>query len=109
MSVHDRKAADHTEDTTTIDDTIRVTITVTDVNEPPEVSGPTSVTDYVEHSTSVVATYTATDPENRTISWSVSDTTAFAITGGVLTFRSPPDYESKRQLYRDGHRHGPGQ
>ena len=92
MSVHDGKAADHTEDTTTIDDTIRVTITVTDVDEAPVVSGDTSV-NYFENSTDAVATYTAKDPENRPISWSVSDTTAFAITGGVLTFQSPPDYE----------------
>ena len=96
VSVHDGRADDHTDDTTTIDDTIRVTITVTDVNEPPEVSGPTSVTDYVEHSTSVVATYTATDPEERAVRWTVSDTTAFAVTaGGELTFQSPPDYEAQ--------------
>ena len=97
VSVHDGKAPDHTEDTTTIDDTIRVTITVTDVNEPPEVSGPPSVNNYVENSTGAVATYTAKDPEESLVRWSVSDTTAFAITGGVLTFRSPPDYESQRR------------
>ena len=79
------------------DATIDVTITVTDVNEPPVVSGPASVPAYTENSTHAVATYTATDPENRTIRWSVSDPSAFAITpGGVLTFRSPPDYEVKR-------------
>ena len=108
VSVHDGKAPDHTEDTTTIDDTIRVTITVTDVNEPPVVSGLTSVENYAENSTGAVATYTAKDPEERAVRWSVSDTTAFAITDGELTFQSPPDYESPAQLYRDGHRHGPG-
>ena len=97
VSVHDGRAADHTDDTTS-DDTIRVTITVTDVNEPPVVSGLDSVENYAEHGTSIVATYTAKDPEERTVRWTVSDTTAFAITtGGVLTFRSPPDYESQRR------------
>ena len=97
VSVHDGKATDHMADDT-IDDTIRVTITVTDVNEPPVVSGLTSVEDYVENSTGAVATYTATDPEERLVRWSVSDPTAFAITtDGVLTFRSPPDYESQRR------------
>ena len=96
VTVRDGKDVDNDTDDMDEDDTITVTITVTDVNEPPVVSGPTSVVDYAEHSTGAVATYTATDPENQTISWSVSDTNNFAIsTGGVLTFRSPPDFESR--------------
>ena len=54
-------------------------------------------------------TYTADDPENQIITWSVSDTTNFAIsTGGVLTFRSPPDFESRNSYPVTGHRRRPG-
>ena len=98
VTVRDGKDINNDPDEMDEDATIDVTIDVTDMNEAPMiVSGPTSVTDYAENSTSVVATYTATDPENRTISWSVSDPTAFAITGGVLTFQSPPDFETKNR------------
>ena len=44
-------------------DTITVTITVTDQNEPPVISGETSVY-YAEDRTDAVAPYTANDPEN---------------------------------------------
>ena len=53
-----------------LSDSIEVTITVTDVDEGPEVSGaPTR--DYAENGTDPVATYTATNPENRQIAWSL--------------------------------------
>ena len=44
-----------------------------------------------------VASYTATDPEKDSISWSVSGTDpgAFDIATGTLTFKSPPDFETK--------------
>ena len=97
VTVRDGKDIDNAADDMDADDTITVTITVTDVPEPPVVSGPTSVTDYAENSTSDVATYTAMDPENQTIRWTVSDPTTFAIsTTGVLTFQSPPDFETRR-------------
>ena len=39
--------------------------------------------------------YTATDPEGKTVLWSVTGTDAFDISNdGVLTFKSPPDYEA---------------
>ena len=44
-----------------------------------------------------VATYTATDPENATITWTLEgdDTALFDLSsGGVLTFVSSPDYEN---------------
>ena len=54
-----------------LSDSIEVTITVTDVDEGPEVSGaPTR--DYAENGTDTVATYTATNPENGQIAWSLS-------------------------------------
>ena len=80
----------------TNEDTLDVTVTVTDVDEGFEVSGLPAV-DYAENGTVAVATYSATDPESATIIWSLEgdDAADFGIsTGGVLTFGSPPDYEN---------------
>ena len=76
--------------------TLDVTITVTDVNEAPMVSGD-ATPDYAENGTGDVATYTATDPEGDAITWSLSgaDMGDFTIEGGVLMFNSAPDYEAK--------------
>ena len=49
-----------------LSDSIDVTVTVTDVDEGFEVSGPAAV-DYAENGTAAVATYSATDPENAAI------------------------------------------
>ena len=77
-----------------------VTITVTDVNEAPTIGGSGSVS-YAENGTGSVVTYTSTDPDGDTISWSLPDTRfetdsgAFTISpGGALSFNSSPDYES---------------
>ena len=75
---------------------ITVTINVTDVNEEPEISGPGEVT-YAENDTVSVGTYTADDPENDAVIWSLSgpDRGDFNInSSGVLTFKSPPDFEN---------------
>ena len=76
-------------------DSIVVTITVTDVDEPLTLAGPSNVP-YEENDTGTVATFTATDPEDETITWMLagSDRTAFTLSGGVLTFNDPPDYEA---------------
>ena len=72
-----------------------LTVRVTGVDEPPTLTGPISVPLYDENSTTRVATFTATDPEGKTVLWSVTGTDAFDISnGGVLTFKSPPDYEA---------------
>ena len=74
---------------------IMVTITVTPVDEVPEVSGDAS-NDYSENGTGPVDTYTAMDPEGTAIvSWMVggTDAGAFMIDGGVLRFKKSPDYE----------------
>ena len=79
------------------DDQIEVVINVRNVNEPPKIIGETAFT-VDENTTGTVATFTATDPDaNSTENWSVGgdDGSAFDIAGGVLTFRSPPDYEVK--------------
>ncbi len=83
-------------DSSDASDTIMVTIDVTNVNEPPKLTGLSSV-DYAENGTGPVATYTADDPENATIQWSPTgaDASHFTVsTGGVLTFNSPPDHEN---------------
>ena len=98
VSVRDSKDNSGNADTAT-DNTIAVTITVTNLDDPPEITGgPTSVP-YAENGTGDVATYTATDPENESITWSLagSDDSFFSITGGVLTFLSPPNFEAEGQ------------
>ena len=71
-----------------------MTITVTDQNEPPVITGKTTVY-YAEDRTDVVATYTATDPENGQITWSLEgdDKDLFDINAGDLTFKSSPDHD----------------
>ena len=61
MSVTDGKDA-HGNSDTTIDDTISVTVTVEDVDEPPVITGVTTIDDYDENGTGDVATYTARRP-----------------------------------------------
>ena len=78
-------------------DTLAVTVTVTAVDEAPSIdSGPTSK-NYAENGTAAVGTYTASDPENDTITWSLEgdDAADFSISNtGELTFQSSPDFES---------------
>ena len=74
--------------------TLDVVVTVTDVNEPPSVSGDTAV-DFAENGTGEVARYTAVDPEDDTITWSLAGTDRrdFEISDGELTFLRTPDFE----------------
>ena len=76
--------------------TITVTIKVTDVDEPPELTGDATA-DYAENGEGPVATYTAVDPEEAEIVWSLAgaDMDDFTIEGGVLRFSSAPDYENE--------------
>ena len=78
-----------------IDDTITVTVSITDVNEPPAITGE-AAPEFRENSTSVVATYSARDPEGDTITWSLSGLGSpnFVITDrGQLYFYQPPSFE----------------
>ena len=73
-----------------------VTVTVEDVDEPPLITGVSTIDDYDENGTGDVATYTATDPEgDSNITWSLAgpDRGDFDVTGGVLIFKNMPDYE----------------
>ena len=77
-----------------IDDRQNVTITLTDVNEAPIVSGDASVS-IEENSDRALATYSGADPERDTLTWSVSGNTFWISQRGELYFRSPPDYETQ--------------
>ena len=71
-----------------------VAVTVTDL---PAVSGLATV-DYAENGTAAVGTYTATDADGQAVSvtWSLEgdDSGDFTISGGALSFASPPDHET---------------
>ena len=85
-----------TTDSSDASDTIRVTITITDENEPPTITGDSTI-NYAENGAGTVAAYTADDPENGQITWDLlgNDNSLFSIsTSGVLTFNTPPDYET---------------
>ncbi|MCY4506063.1 MAG: fibronectin type III domain-containing protein, partial [Acidobacteria bacterium] len=75
-----------------------IAVTVTNVNEPPTVSGDATV-NYAENGTGVVATYSASDPDaGSSHTWTVegADAAAFSISGtGALTFNTAPNYEVK--------------
>ena len=77
------------------------TVTMTrDANIAPSIVTSTTV-DYAENADTPVTTFTATDANGNTVTWSLlltsTDAGAFGIdrTNGVLTFRASPDYETK--------------
>ena len=80
--------------------TRNVSVRVTNYNEGPVVTGPEAV-EFTEQTTGAVARYTARDPENDPVRWVVQDTddwSYFQISrSGVLTFREPPDFETKEK------------
>ena len=101
-----------TEDPKVVDDMIDVTITVTNVDETPEITTTDAMThtepSFIEIKYDVadedlaatardVATYAARDEENEAVTWSVAGTDGddFSIgeTTGVLSFKNRPNYE----------------
>ena len=82
VSVSDSKDAHGNSDTIT-DDTVTVTITVADGDEPPVLTGQAAVS-YPENGDGPVHTYTAIDPERATIKWSLKgdDVGDFSFKGG---------------------------
>ena len=83
-----------------IDDSIVVTVTVTNVNEPPLVDGSQgpSTTPRTRAPPSPNARYSASDPERAAIIWSLggNDGGKFAISdSGVLSFAAEPDFDIK--------------
>ena len=91
-------------------DNITVTIKIVDVDEEPEfskrglsVSGERTVS-YPENGTSDVATYTASGADASGASWSIEgeDADDFHMSvGGVLTFRTSPNFESPTDANTD--------
>ena len=85
---------------------LAVAITVTEVNEGPEISGRDDLNVFENHE-AVLATYTGTDPEDTAADitrWSTSgrDGGDFTINSdGELTFRNPPDHERPADYDRD--------
>lgn len=87
-------------------DTRAVTVTVTDANDPPYFLPKYSITEQITQEGYGSAGirmegnggYTATYPEGDTIDWSVEgiDAASFTLTGGMLRFKSAPDFEMKR-------------
>ena len=91
-----------------------VTIKVTEVDEKPELSGSGTGCEenmdgdgydceYAENDMRAVATFTAEDPEGKAIEWDVTgaDAAVFDITGGVLTFKTSPNYEASADAGND--------
>ena len=95
VSVTDGKDQTGVSDNDRVDDSISVTVNVTDVNEAPVITGDTE-REFRENGTSSVATYSARDPEGDSITWSVGGENAdsFVITDrGQLYFVEPPSFE----------------
>ena len=74
---------------------LAVSVTVTDLNEPPDVLGPVRV-GVEEGSGTLVGAYAYDDPEDGTATWSLtgSDSRHFTFTNGELRFAEAPDFES---------------
>ena len=91
-------------DASNASDTVTVNITVTNVEEGPEITAGPMTIDYAENRADTVATYTAADPEDdsasprKPLTWTLtgSDQGLMSIEGGTLTFKVPPDFEDTR-------------
>ena len=92
LQVTDGRDQNGDDDNDVIDATKNVTVTVTNVNEAPVVTG-NATPSFDENGSSAVATYTARDPERDRATWSVSGTDFIITDRGRLHFASPPSYE----------------
>ena len=81
----------------TNDAVMNATVEVQDVDEDPVVTGDTGPS-VVEGGTGTIASYSADDPENETITWvdpTGGDGNLFEISsGGKLSFKAAPDFET---------------
>ena len=89
---HDELGDDEIPDV--IDARRNVTINVTDVNEAPVVTGEASQS-FEENSNRAIATYTGTDPERDTLTWTVGGNDFWISDRGELYFRTPPSFEGQ--------------
>ena len=103
VSVSDGRANDGTSENPPVpDNSITVTIDVTNVNEPPQFAGDASATETVAENTAdgenIGSPYTATDPENDTVTYSLggTDAASFEIdANGQLKTKAALDFETK--------------
>ena len=103
VSVSDGRANDGTSENPPVpDNSITVTIDVTNVNEPPQFTADASATETVAENTAadtnIGSPYTATDPENDTVTYSLggTDAASFEIdANGQLKTKADLDFESK--------------
>ena len=93
VQVTDGRDQNGDDDMDAIDASRAVTISVTNINEAPVVSGDTAPS-VAENSSAAVATYTGVDPERDTLAWTVSSDDFWISRSGQLYFAAPPDYES---------------
>ena len=81
-----------------IDDRQNVTITLTNVNEAPKITGDAAPA-VDENSHSALASYTGDDPERDTLTWSVSGSDFWISDRGQLYFRTPPSFEDETSYF----------
>ena len=92
-------------------DSVDVTIKLIDVDEAPMIAGDDIRKDYSENGMGQVARFTADDPEDRMVYWSLTVAEVDGVveaadiaglehfminSDGVLSFKFPPDYETTR-------------
>ena len=86
-------------------DTIPVGVTVTGVNEAPDITTAVTTASVAENSTAVLTLAASDVDATTTFTWSVEaadDGSFFEITqGGALSFRSAPDFENKQDANTD--------
>ena len=100
VNVHDSKDAAGNADTT-IDDSIAVTINLTNVNEAPMFTSPPATARFAENGTGTVVDFDASDVDaSSTLTFTTdflggvdANTFSLDIFTGELTFRSPPNFE----------------
>ena len=93
VEVTDGRDQNGDDDMDVIDARQNVTITVTNVNEAPEIMGDAAPS-FEENGSNAVASYTAVDPERDTLTWSVNNEDFWISQRGQLHLRSPPSFES---------------
>ncbi len=83
--------------------TLDLTVSVADVNEPPVISGEATVA-FAELRTGTVARYSASDPEDRSVTWRPlegTDRNEFRFDNGALSFAATPDFETPADANRN--------
>ncbi len=91
---------------TNVDDSIEMTISVKDVNEPPVFSSSGSEIEIDENSDEPLPPLSGNDPEGHGVTWSLDaaspDGGSFSLSrNGTIAFKSAPDFESPLDTDRD--------